>query len=502
MILNQARLKFLFFGLFLITTFSGFLNVGIETDREVATKYCSGCHLFPEPQLLDKKTWRDGVLPNMAWRLGIRNKKDEPFEDMDGGEKNLVKALNIYPEIRIISDSDWKKILRFYETEAPEVNFPKVNIPLASEKIPFFEIYGINLKDQKMPQISMVKNDILTDKLFVGDAQNELFELTSTFEIQNVWKTDSPPVDIVFSEISKSVLTIGSISPSEKKKGRLTTLDTMGASIQKNLRLLQRPTHVVSADINQDGVQDWIVSEFGNHSGGLVWFDGQDGRKKHVIKSQAGARKVEVVDLNNDAKLDVVAMFAQAQEEIVVFYNEGKGNFSEKIVLKFPPVYGLSYFELADINADGALDIVMSNGDNWDLSNVNKNYHGVRVFLNDKKDNFSEEFFFPLFGASKVLSLDFDQDGDLDLAAISFYSDYEHGFVLLENLGDFKFKAYTSPEFGSGKWLTMEKLDFDEDGDLDLVLGSYMHNAAEMANLMLKGVETFPQLLVLKNKLK
>jgi hypothetical protein len=203
MTLKPVKLKTLFFGSCLITVFSSFSHIGNETDRETAQKYCSGCHLFPEPQLLDKKTWRNGVLPNMAWRLGIKNKKDEPFEDMDAGEKNLLKALAVYPENRLISEVEWQKILRFYETEAPEVARPKENTPVVSETMPFFEIYGINLKNQKLPQITMLKSDVSTNKLYVGNAENQIFELNGTFEIQNVFNTDSPPVEIVFLKIQK-----------------------------------------------------------------------------------------------------------------------------------------------------------------------------------------------------------------------------------------------------------------------------------------------------------
>src|ERR1051325_11284525 len=39
--------------------------------RDLAQKYCAGCHLFPEPDLLDKATWKNGALPLMRNRLGI-----------------------------------------------------------------------------------------------------------------------------------------------------------------------------------------------------------------------------------------------------------------------------------------------------------------------------------------------------------------------------------------------------------------------------------------------
>jgi len=54
-----------------------------EHGEALAKKYCASCHLYPEPQLLDKKTWREGVLPNMAMRLGIRMPGQDPFKDMD-----------------------------------------------------------------------------------------------------------------------------------------------------------------------------------------------------------------------------------------------------------------------------------------------------------------------------------------------------------------------------------------------------------------------------------
>src|SRR5262245_33010760 len=42
-----------------------------SNGRELAQKYCASCHLFPEPNLLDKTTWKNGALPLMRSRLGI-----------------------------------------------------------------------------------------------------------------------------------------------------------------------------------------------------------------------------------------------------------------------------------------------------------------------------------------------------------------------------------------------------------------------------------------------
>lgn len=166
---------------------------------------------------------------------------------------------------------------------------------------------------------------------------------------------------------------------------------------------------------------------------------------------------------------------AQAYERVSVFYNKGNDVFEEERVIEFPPVYGVSYFELTDINNDGYDDILVSYGDNWDLSAIDKPYHGFRIYLNNCKNKFSESYFFPMYGCSKVMTGDFDNDGDLDIVAISFYAQLKnpsHSFVYLQNNGNMNFTKSYFPEAKDGKWLTMEVVDFNKDGLLDILLGA------------------------------
>src|SRR4029077_15370304 len=136
---------------------------------------------------------------------------------------------------------------------------------------------------------------------------------------------------------------------------------------------------------------------------------------------------------------DIWALFAQGDERIILYTNKGDGRFEEKNILSFPAVYGSTYFELDDFNGDGLPDILYTCGDNADFSPVLKPYHGVYIFMNDGNNNFKQKYFFPMYGCFKAIARDFDKDGDLDIAAISFFADYnnhpEESFVYLENKG-------------------------------------------------------------------
>ena len=469
--------------------------------KQLALKYCQNCHLFPEPDLLDKKTWVSSVLPNMGLRLGIREAGKNPYADMDVADVNIMKDLAIYPETPLISKEEWLEIIKYYENEAPSVLPPQKTEITLTNQLPQFKAQYLTLTTKKLPRTTLLKYDKTASLLYIGDAQNELFVADSTWRLKNVIKTESPAVDMDFPKNkSPRLLTIGKLNPSDQKLGRLFSLDMSSKTVMNGL---QRPVQFAASDLNGDGKEDIVLSQFGHNTGKLSWFDNGNPSKEHILKALSGTRKVEVWDMNKDKKPDLVVLSAQAWEGVSIFYNQGKGKFKEKKILEFSPVFGASYFECVDFNKDGFQDILLTNGDNWDYSAVLKPYHGVHIYLNDGQGNFKEAWFYPMYGTSKAVARDFDNDGDLDIAAISFYSDLEQpeqGFIYLENKGGYNFKAYSTPEAASGKWLTMEVGDFDKDGDMDIVLGSYFQTVGEMTKLIFKGVETFPQLLILTNK--
>jgi hypothetical protein len=487
--------------------FKGSLDTTLS-GKQLAMQYCASCHLFPEPSLLDKKTWIDKTLPNMALRLGIRQDGADPYVGQPEGEEQLMRGLNVYPETAMLPEAAWKKIIAYYENEAPLEPLPQKIRAAVSETLPLFEAAHITVGDKTAPKTTLLKFDKKTSQLYVGDDQNALYVLDNKLQLKDTWWIDSAPVDIDFPNNGPPrLLTIGKFSPSEQKLGRLMSLDKSGnkSLTNVNIQALPRPVQFSAGDLNMDGKEDVIISGFGNNSGKLFWYNGFDSGKENILSALPGARKTEIRDFNRDKKPDIIALMTQAKEQIFLFYNLGNGKFKEKVLLQFPPSHGSSYFDLVDFNKDGFQDLIVTNGDNWDYSPIAKNYHGVRLYLNDGKDNFKEAWFYPLYGAAKAIARDFDNDGDLDIAVTSFYTDLElpqHGFLYLSNEGNLNFSAHATPLAASGKWMTMEAADIDNDGDIDIVLGSYFQSMGEITKLIFQGVTAFPQLLVLMNQKK
>ena len=514
--MKRAHILILPIALFVTFTITGFVLLpstaqyknslpDFLTGEQLAKAYCATCHLFPEPPLLDKTTWKDRVLPNMGWRLGIRQKGEDPYTEMEKDEAQLVKALKVFPDKAVIRLADWQKIVTYYLQTAPDKPLPQKPPPTFDSLLEGFHAEAISFSKIQMPQTSLLKYDSATALLFIGDGQGDLYALRSNLKLLATWKLESAPADIDFhSPGSPRILCIGSVRPTQKTTGSFYPLEPANAAPAglKRLDQLARPVAVETADLNADGKDDVIICQFGHHTGKLSWFDNSNPVKENVLKAEPGARRVAVRDFNGDGRPDIMALMAQSKEELLLFINQGGGKFSEKMIYQFPPVYGVSYFELADFNHDGHPDILLTNGDNWDLSPIKKNYHGIRILMNDGKNNFKIEHFFPFYGASKAVARDFDRDGDLDIAAIAFYDDpneQAHTFLYLENDGNLKFSSASIPAAEYGKWITMEACDFDRDGDQDIILGSFVYTVGELTKLLTKGLESFPQVIILWN---
>ena len=473
--------------------------------EQLAKIYCGSCHAFPEATLLDKGAWQKQVLPAMSTKMGLRLFFDEYYEDKKSKEDQLSITLD-----------DWKKIVDYYQQHAPE-SMPPQGRPVISAITNRFESRSPQLPSKVFPSSTFVKIDPGNHWIYSANALDSSIVIFNQ-QLQPISRFTSSGVivDMEFeSNLSipgerKGIMTnIGIINPTESATGTgLSFLISRNGRLIKSENIisnLPRPVQISITDLDNDKSTDYLVCGFGNQQGRMIWLKKTDSTHLQSISVLAdpGATKAIIEDVNNDGLPEIWALFAQAKERIYLFTNKSNGQFEQSTILEFPPVYGSTYFEFADFNKDGYKDILYTCGDNADLtSNKFKNYHGLYIFLNDGKNHFSKEYFFPINGCYKAIARDFDLDGDLDIVSISYFPDYENqpqeGFVYLENSGDLQFKPYTINGAGAGKWITMDAEDADGDGDQDVVIGSLAHEA----DVKVSGNKKMVLFLFLENKTK
>jgi len=402
--------------------------------------------------------------------------------DLRPGRK-FVEAAGVFPSSPILPVQDWEAICKYYVEAAPEQSLPQASHPRIRMGLKGFKLFSPDYRFQ-VPLTTLVKIDPASRQFYLGDAGTKTLNvLDPQGSMKFSCPVDSPPVSLVFKQDHFYATLIGSVTPSDEPQGKVVEFKQNTNGFQRNIALaenLTRPVDTVFADLNNDGKEDFVVCGFGNYIGRFSWFEnlGDDKYREHILFDRPGAVKACVYDFNRDGLPDIIVMMAQAREGIYLFTNKGNGEFNMTPVVEHHPAFGSSYFELVDFNQDGFIDILATNGDNGEYASPLKNYHGIRLYLNDGKNNFREAWFFPLHGAYKAVAGDFNKDGSMDIAAISYFPDYNHGaeesFVYLENKGQLKFEAFSFPECRTGRWLTMDVNDLDGDGYPDIVLGSFI----------------------------
>ena len=449
----------------------------LQNGRQLARVHCSTCHQFPEPELLDRKTWISAVLPRMGSLMGFRH-----FESMTYFENDYAPSN--------IDLKEWNNIVQFYSSTAPDSLEPiSGNLPIIDDKRVLFN--AISPDFNVIPPLTTYAGIFTAENeiIFCDGLNKRLYtmikmNLVDSFEIETgasqVWKQKN----------ILTVLSMGVLTPSDIKSGKLVQYHGKIPTII--LDSLQRPVYAEFANLNNDFLQDILICEFGNNTGQLSWFEQEKvgGYKKHILKASPGAIKTFVRDFNKDGLNDIMVLMAQADEGVFIFYNTGRNIFREERVLQFPPAYGSNYFELTDVNKDGFEDIIATNGDNGDFSPILKPYHGIRIYLNNGSNQFKQQIFLPVNGVCKAICRDFDNDGDPDIASIAYFPDYYHrpyeSFIYWENNGNLNFTPRSVPSALNGRWLVMDAGDVDNDGDQDILLGNAIMGMGRVPDFMMK----------------
>ena len=255
------------------------------------------------------------------------------------------------------------------------------------------------------------------------------------------------------------------------KAAELTVMPNLGGGLfgsptQYGLGTYQRLAWfngVALGDIDGDGQPDVAAP-----SGGATYILHNDGGRLGLTASYplpaTRAVAAQLADLNGDGHLDLVVAHWRPSG-VEVRFGAGDGTFGD------PQEYSVSANPLsivvADIDGDGAADLVVPRADSGK----------VAILFNDHTGHFPTRKGYSI-GAYPGLPAvaDLDGDGRPDIAApLAIYPDTA-SIAVISNLGG---RHFTAPTFYSGGHypLAVSTGDFDQDGRLDLAVDANQDNA-------------------------
>lgn len=388
---------------------------------------------------------------------------------------------------RIFNKSDSKS-----NTELSEENN-------TAEKIDFLDAMAIGKEYTEPPLIAHVQavdldGDELLDVLVCDDRENFVSWIRQypkgTFtEIILAEDIIAPAhvqaIDFDFDgDKDLMVAVLGMLFPNNDKIGSIVILENDGQNkFTKHtvIEKIARVSDVRAGDMDNDGDMDLAVAQFGYDDGETRWMEnlGNWQFESHILQYLSGPINVEIVDIDADNDLDIISLVSQEWEEIYCFINEGKGTFKPNLLFgSSNQDYGSSGIALSDLDQDGDDDILYTNGDAFDyIPPQGRPWHGVQWLENQGNLKFEFHRICSFTGATNVRPADVDNDGDLDLFAVSAFNIWDNpkssSFIWLENDGNQNFVKREITK-NPTHLLTCEAGDFNNDGLMDVVTGG-MH---------------------------
>ena len=225
-----------------------------------------------------------------------------------------------------------------------------------------------------------------------------------------------------------------------------------------NYYTLGSPRFVTARDMDADGDCDMIIASYDNNALRIYFNDGTGSLTDPMqLSCSGGIYNLTTGDVDNDGDFDIVYP-AYSTSQLAVIWNDGMQTFGGTSF--YPTGSNPRAVSLADFNGDGLLDAATAD------------YSGrtVTVMTNDGYFGFTNSTLSTgTMSLENISAADLNSDGYID---ISVYS--STGAMLFANSGYGTFSPGTVLE--SGDYISGATADFDGDGDIDVAAISYTNN--------------------------
>lgn len=407
--------------------------------------HCGSCHPLPHPSNLPWPSWSD-VLSRMREVLARRNVAQPPADL-------------------------WSDIAHLYYTFSPERQRPLVDEPDPAGSPVRFAAAALGRRPEVLTNQRPVLGHVAVVQLASDPPPEVLVCDTEASSIRWIRQIDGAWTEEVLAQVPYPgrartfegaaggpvqiiVACLGTLVPTDDLVGRVVLLVNNGSMQFRPVTLLEdvsRVADVQAGDFDQDGDVDFVVAAYGYLSEGEVGWLEQTSSGQYLyrpILRKTGAMDVAPADLNGDGRLDFVASFAQEHEEIAAFINK-PGGFEAHVLFKATtPAFGLSGLHLVDLDSDGDVDVLFTNGDNMDLPTVvPRPFHGVQWLENLGGLQFACRYLYRFYGAYSATAADLNHDGYRDVVISSMFNDWKDpkraSLIWLENDGQQHFRPHT-----------------------------------------------------------